>query len=120
MNTYDAAYALAKEIKESDEMKRLTEAAEKIKGDEEARKMVKEYIMAQMKSDYARIARIAGQKEDEEAYKHLQELAVLVSNNSNAQEYLQAFIRWNQVAADLQKIVSEAMSQGMDVLELDK
>ena len=113
MNTYDAAYALAKEIKESDEMKRLTEAAEKIKGDEEARKMVKEYIMAQMKSDYARIA---GQKEDEEAYKHLQELAVLVSNNSNAQEYL----RWNQVAADLQKIVSEAMSQGMDVLELDK
>ena len=34
MNTYDAAYALAKEIKESDEMKRLTEAAEKIKGDE--------------------------------------------------------------------------------------
>ena len=73
MNTYDAAYALAKEIKESDEMKRLTEAAEKIKGDEEARKMVKEYIMAQMKSDYARIA---GQKEDEEAYKHLQELAV--------------------------------------------
>ena len=108
MNTYDAAYALAKEIKESDEMKRLTEAAEKIKGDEEARKMVKEYIMAQMKSDYARIA---GQKEDEEAYKHLQELAVLVSNNS---------IRWNQVAADLQKIVSEAMSQGMDVLELDK
>ena len=114
MNTYDAAYALAKEIKESDEMKRLTEAAEKIKGDEEARKMVKEYIMAQMKSDYARIA---GQKE---AYKHLQELAVLVSNNSNAQEYLQAFIRWNQVAADLQKIVSEAMSQGMDVLELDK
>ena len=45
---------------------------------------------------------------------------VLVSNNSNAQEYLQAFIRWNQVAADLQKIVSEAMSQGMDVLELDK
>lgn len=68
MNTYDAAYALAKEIKESDEMKRLTEAAEKIKGDEEARKMVKEYIMAQMKSDYARTA---GQKEDEEALQAL-------------------------------------------------
>nr|WP_296974749.1 YlbF family regulator [uncultured Dialister sp.] len=79
--------------------------------------MVKEYIMAQMKADYAKLA---GQKEDEDGYKHLQELAVLVSNNSNAQEYLQAFIRWNQVAADLQKIVSDAMAQGMDVLELDK
>lgn len=29
MNTYDEAYALAKAIKESDEMKRLTAAAEK-------------------------------------------------------------------------------------------
>ena len=84
MNTYDAAYDLAKAIKESDEMKRLTAAADKVKN------------------------------------QHLQELAVLVSNNSNAQEYLQAFIRWNQVAADLQKIVSDAMAQGMDVLELDK
>ena len=89
MNTYDAAYDLARAIKESDEMKRLTAAAEKIKG-------------------------------DEDSYQHLQELAVLVSNNSNAQEYLQAFIRWNQVAADLQKIVSDAMAQGMDVLELNK
>lgn len=117
MNTYDAAYDLARAIKESDEMKRLTAAAEKIKGDEEARKMVKEYIMAQMKADYAKLA---GQKEDEDSYQHLQELAVLVSNNSNAQEYIQAFIRWNQVAADLQKIVSDAMAQGMDVLELNK
>ena len=99
MNTYDAAYDLAKAIKESDEMKRLTAAADKVKNDADAKKMVKEYI---------------------KTYQHLQELAVLVSNNSNAQEYLQAFIRWNQVAADLQKIVSDAMAQGMDVLELDK
>lgn len=117
MNTYDAAYDLARAIKESDEMKRLTAAAEVIKGDEEAKKMVKEYIMAQMKADYAKLA---GQKEDEETYRHLQDLAVLISNNGNAREYLQAFIRWNQVAADLQKIVSDAMAQGMDVLGLDK
>lgn len=44
----------------------------------------------------------------------------MVSNNSDAQEYLQAFIRWQQVAGDLQKIVGDAMMQGMDVLELDK
>ena len=117
MNTYDAAYDLARAIKESDEMKRLTAAADQVKNDPDAKKMVKEYIMAQMQSDYAKLA---GQKEDEKTYQHLQELAGLVSNNSNAQEYLQAFIRWNQVAADLQKIVSDAMAQGMDVLELDK
>lgn len=117
MNTYDAAYDLARAIKESDEMKRLTAAAELVKGDDAAKKMVKEYIMAQMQADYAKLA---GQKEDEKSYQHLQELAVLVSNNSNAREYLQAFIRWNQVAADLQKIVSDAMAQGMDVMELNQ
>ncbi len=117
MNTYDAAYNLATAIKESDEMKRLVGAAEKIKGDEVGKKIVKDYIMAQMQADYAKLA---GQEQDEKAYAHLQELAVMVSNNEGAREYLQAFIRWNQIAADLQKIVSEAMAQGMDVLELDK
>lgn len=58
--------------------------------------------MAQMKSDYAKLA---GQETDEQEYRHLQELALLISNNSDAQEYLQAFIRWNQVAADIQKII---------------
>lgn len=117
MNTYDKAYELANAIRDSEEMKRLKAAGEALKGDEDAKKLVKEYLMAQMKSDYAKMA---GQKEDEKAYQHLQELAVMVSNNSAAQEYLQAFIRWQQVAGDLQKIVGDAMMQGMDVLELDK
>ena len=117
MNIYDKAYELASGIRESDEMKRLVAAGEKIRGNEDARKLVKEYLMAQMQSDYAKLA---GQKQDDKTYEHLQELAVMVSNNSDAQEYLQAFIRWQQVAADLQKIVSDAMMQGMDVLELDK
>ena len=34
MNTYDEAHALAKAIRECDEMKRLTQAAEKIKSAE--------------------------------------------------------------------------------------
>lgn len=117
MNMYDEAYALAKSIKESNEMKRLKNAAEKVSADEEAKKMVKEYISLQMQSDYAKLS---GQKESEETYKKLQELAIIVSNNELAQEYLQALIGWNQIAADLQKIVGEAMAQGLDVLELNK
>lgn len=41
MNTYDEAHALAKAICECDEMKRLTQAAEKIKSNADAGKMVK-------------------------------------------------------------------------------
>jgi cell fate (sporulation/competence/biofilm development) regulator YlbF (YheA/YmcA/DUF963 family) len=117
MNMYDEAYSLSKAIKESDEMKRLVKASEEVKKDPEAKKMVKEYMMAQMKADYAKMA---GQKQDEQEFQHLQDLAVLISNNETAQNYVQAFIQWNQIAADLQKIISEAMSQGLDVLDLDK
>ena len=117
MNMYDEAYALAKAIKESNEMKRLKVASEKIGADEDAKKMVKEYRSLQMQADYAKLA---GQKEDESIYKKLQETAIIVSNNELAQEYLQALISWNQIAADLQKIVAEAMSQGLDILDLKK
>ena len=117
MNTYDKAYELAAAIRDCDEMKRLIAAGERIKGNEDAKKLVKEYLMAQMQADYAKLA---GQQPDEKTYAHLQELAVMVSNNGDAQEYLQAFIRWQQVAADLQKIIGDAMMKGMDVLELEK
>ena len=49
MNMYDEAYALAKAIKESNEMKRLKAASEKVGADEDAKKMVKEYISLQMR-----------------------------------------------------------------------
>lgn len=117
MNMYDKAYEFAAAVKESEEIRRLTAAGEKLKGNDSAKKLVKEYLMAQMQADYARLA---GQQPDEKTYQHLQELAVMVSNQADAQEYLQAFIRWQQIAGDLQKIVGEAMMQGMDVLELDK
>ncbi len=117
MNTYDKAYELAQAIRESDEMKRLSAAAEALKDNESAKSLVKEYLTEQMKADYARMA---GTKADEKDEEHLRDLAVMVANNGAAQEYLQAFIRWQQVASDLQKIVSEAMMQGLEVLEPDK
>ena len=117
MNTYDKAYELAQAIRESEEMRRLVSAAESLKGNESATSLVKEYLTEQMKADYAKIA---GSEPDEKLTDHLRELAVMVANNGAAQEYLQAFIRWQQIASDLQKIVGEAMMQGLDVLELDK
>jgi cell fate (sporulation/competence/biofilm development) regulator YlbF (YheA/YmcA/DUF963 family) len=117
MNMYDEAYALAKAIRECDEMKRLKKAEAEIRGDEEALKMVREYITEQAKADYARMA---GQKASEETTKRLQELAVLVSNNAHAQEYLQAFIRWNQAGNEIQQIVYKALAEGLSILEPEK
>ena len=102
MNIYDEAHTLAKSLKESDELNRLKQAEEVLKKDEEEKI---QYMTAM------------GEK-TEDSYKKLQEMAVLVSNNSIAQEYVQAFIRWNQLISDVHKIVMEAMTgEGMELLK---
>ncbi len=117
MNPYDKAYELAAAVKESDEMKRLVAAADELRGNDSAWGLVREYLTEQMKVDYGRMA---GKEPEESVLTHLQELSVMVSNSGAAQAYLQAFLRWQQVAADLQKIVNDAILQGTEVLELEK
>ena len=54
----------------------------------------------------------------EKEYKKLQDMAVLVSNNGLAAAYVQAFIRWNQMTSDINKIVVDAMTgEGMDIVK---
>ncbi len=110
MNMYDEAHALARAVRSSDEMKKLTAAKERVDADPATKKMVDEFLAKQMQREYSQML---GKELDEEAQREFQDLAVLIANNSAAQEYLQAFARWQQVASDLQKIVGEAMSEGM-------
>lgn len=114
MNIYDEAHTLAKSLKESDELNRLKQAEEVLKKDEEAKKIAVDYLLEQEKIQYM----TAMGEKTEDSYKKLQEMAVLVSNNSIAQEYVQAFIRWNQLISDVHKIVMEAMTgKGMELLK---
>ena len=107
MNMYDDAYNLAKSIRESAEMKQLIAAKEKLAQDASAKDLAEEL---QMEAEYRRML----QKTDGwDGMEKLQSLQVMVQNNSLASEYLHAFMRWQQVAADIQKIVSDAISEGV-------
>ena len=113
MNIYDEAYALAKALKESDEQKRLVEAEKALKTNPDAKKMTAEYLVLQQKVSYLQMMHKA-----EKEYKKLQDMAVLVSNNELAAAYVQAFIRWNQMTSDINKIVVDAMTgEGMDIVK---
>ena len=113
MNIYDEAYALAKALKESDEQKRLVEAEKALKTNPDAKKMTAEYLVLQQKVSYLQMMHEKDKAEKE--YKKLQDMAVLVSNNELAAAYVQAFIRWNQMTSDINKIVVDAMT-GQDAV----
>ena len=116
MNIYDEAYALAKALKESDEQKRLVEAEKALKTNPGAKKMTAEYLVLQQKVSYLQMMHEKDKAEKE--YKKLQDMAVLVSNNELAAAYVQAFIRWNQMTSDINKIVVDAMTgEGMDIVK---
>ena len=117
MNIYDEAYALAKALKESDEQKRLVEAEKALKTNPDAKKMTAEYLVLQQKVSYLQMMHEKDKAEKE--YKKLQDMAVLVSNNELAAAYVQAFIRWNQMTSDINKIVVDAMTgEGMDIVNV--
>lgn len=116
MNIYDEAYALAKALKESDEQKRLVEAEKALKTNPDAKKMTAEYLVLQQKVSYLQMMHEKDKAEKE--YKKLQDMAVLVSNNELAAAYVQAFICWNQMTSDINKIVVDAMTgEGMDIVK---
>ena len=75
-----------------------------------------EYLVLQQKVSYLQMMHEKDKAEKE--YKKLQDMAVLVSNNELAAAYVQAFIRWNQMTSDINKIVVDAMTgEGMDIVK---
>lgn len=92
------------------------EAEKALKTNPDAKKMTAEYLVLQQKVSYLQMMHEKDKAEKE--YKKLQDMAVLVSNNELAAAYVQAFIRWNQMTSDINKIVVDAMTgEGMDIVK---
>ncbi len=110
---YDAAHALAKSMRASDEYKALMNAQKEVEGNEESLKMVRDFITLQMQYEYSKMA---GQ-EDQDTLNRLLELTNLVNANSAARAFLQAYTIWSQISQDIYRIVSEPITEGMSILE---
>lgn len=110
MYLYDEAHALARAIRESEEMKALVAAKKELDADEGAREIVRDFLAKQLNLEYRQML---GKEQDEKLQEEFREMSVLVANNQLAARYLAAFGRWQQIAADVQKIVADAMNDGM-------
>ncbi|MCI5837496.1 MAG: YlbF family regulator [Veillonellaceae bacterium] len=110
MNLYDKAHELARALEASEEMRQLLQAKEALAGDEAAAKMVREFLNLQVQAEYHQLL---GKEGEFEGAAQLQQLGVLVQNNHVAREYLEAFMRWQRTAADIQKIIGDVLGRGL-------
>ena len=110
MNIYDKAHEFAKALKVCEEKKRLLDAEDALKTDDVAKKMVTDFLKGKMEMDYAQMT---GQEANAGLLEKQQELALLLNGNQKAKEYLEAFFRWEKIAADLYGIVASSLATGM-------
>ncbi len=113
MNIHDQAYALAGALKDSAEYRDFLTAKEALNTDEQGKKMVKDFILKQMAIEYEKMA---GKPENPEKMVEIQKLASLVAGNRKANDFFQAYMRFQRIMADIYKIIGDAVAEGMDFI----
>lgn len=108
MNVYDCANDLAKAMRESHEVKKLKEAAAKLGKDSEGKKMVDEFLKL---NHEAELAKYQGQQPSADTVDKIQKLYGVLSLNSDAMEYLNCFMRFQMMLADVSKSIQDVVSE---------
>lgn len=112
MNVYDNANELAKAMRESHEFKKLKEATAVLNKDENAKKMVNEFLSL---NQQAEMEKYQGKEPAKETTEKIQKLYGILSLNQDAMQYLNSFMRFQMMLADvtnsIQDVVKEAMGE---------
>ncbi|CEO90412.1 MAG TPA: YlbF family regulator [Syntrophaceticus sp.] len=107
MNHYDYAHNLARALKESGEYQGLLKARKQLASDPKNKEMLLEFRRLQWEAEKARVLQ---QDVDEITERRMNQLGDLIGANTTIQEYLMAEYRFGQIMADIQKILSDALS----------
>lgn len=107
MNHYDYAHSLARALKESDEYKGLLKTRKQLDLDPKNKEMLLEFRRFQWEMEKSRVLQ---QEVDQITKRRMKQLGELVGANPTIQEYLMAEYRFGQIMADIQKILSEVLS----------
>lgn len=107
MNVYDTANKLAGEIKTSEEYMTYKKAKEYI----DLKPDLKEKIMDFEKTRYdVQLTKLQQGKEDEEKIKKMQEAYAELVQIPEVKQYFDTELKFNVLIADVNKIISEAVS----------
>ncbi|MBC8014450.1 MAG: YlbF family regulator [Sporomusaceae bacterium] len=114
MNIYDKTHDLVGSIKKSPEYIDFMATKKILDGDEQAKKMVKEFIAKQMELEYE----MMGNKlEDKAKTERIQQLSQLIAANNKASQFMHSYMKFQRLVADIYKILGDSVAEGMDFFD---
>jgi cell fate (sporulation/competence/biofilm development) regulator YlbF (YheA/YmcA/DUF963 family) len=116
MNIYDKAHDLARMLQQSQEHQSFLVEQKKVQSDNQAKKMVKEFITKKIELEYETMA---GKPEDKAKMEQLQRMYEVLCVNANARDFLHAQMRFQQLMGDVYKILGDSVAEGLDFLAKD-
>lgn len=109
MSTLDKAHELARALRGSDEYRRLKELKATLAANKDAEQMVDDFLKKQAE---LQIEMMQG-KQSEEKMQQLQKMYELLSINSTAGTYIQAYMRFQLMMQDVSKIIADSVEDVM-------
>ena len=116
MNPYDKAHELARVLKSSDEYKAFMAAKAAVEADPDAKKMVRDFLRKKMEMEFEMMS---GNGEDPAKAEGLRRMYELISFNAKARLYLDAYLRFQRIMADISKIIGDSVAEGLDIIAQD-
>ena len=102
---YDAANALARQIRESDEVREYNRLKEIVEESDTTRALIKEYKRLQMA---VQMAAMSGQSLPGEEMSRFQQISSLLYAGTDTSQFLMAEMRLQQALADIYNIIAKA------------
>jgi cell fate (sporulation/competence/biofilm development) regulator YlbF (YheA/YmcA/DUF963 family) len=113
MNSYDTAYALAREMRESEVYQSYVAAKEKAFEKELNRDLYKQFVQV---SREVQAAQFAGQPVSEELQTRFGQLMGVLSLNADVTAFMMTEHRLNQMMSDIFKILADAVDLDLGFL----
>ncbi|GGE17216.1 UPF0342 protein [Marinithermofilum abyssi] len=107
-NVYDQAHALARALRESEELKVLEQAWTSISKDQAKRQLLDQFRQLQME---VQMAQMSGQAPSQEAVKQLNGLLEKVQADPGLKSFLEVEQRLGTMMNDLNRIISEPLER---------
>ncbi|HWR43822.1 YlbF family regulator [Sporomusa sp.] len=112
MNVHDKAHDLGRALRTSEEYQAFLTAKQQLDSDAASKKMVQDFFKKKLTAEYDLMA---GNPEDKEKSEELQKMYELIVLNPKARDFIHAHMRFQQIAADIYKIIGDAVAEGMDL-----
>lgn len=112
MIVHDKAHELGKTLRNSEEYQAFLAAKKNLDNDAASKTMVQDFFKKKLAAEYELMA---GNPEDKEKSQELQKMYELIVLNAAARDFIHAHMRFQQLAADVYKIIGDAVAEGMDL-----